>query len=490
MPHPTSTLPPGPPDYRRWLLKQSADARVFDILQRPTSNIRGFVELLGAYTMLLRGPDQVPRTYTMIKAIERHSLAFTPDDVRAFAEAGLTALREGKTNLDALVIPFISMPQEYERAKRMFGVVLDAILTEPLELGQNPPSLFILAWLLYGIETFRTWPHICEEYKRGDPAAKALLRKLFLLLELFNTRPKFVPYHASEITWCKTAAVAARSVAELRSIPRQASDRNLIPVPAKAVWALNSFYNSFRAEQDAARGELTELISRFASRLPEYETRCGEMWKQIRTDARRGLRPVGDVFRIAVPALNRVGYRQLHLVPIADSDDVRVNVRIWSEELGIHAIQTLTLRPHLFNRPAGQAGEPEHTDSLNDLLAYIAMTCYWEFSMGITHRKLQRAVRSGNAEAAETQRMFAGYHPAWRWLADPLRHHASERAKERSLKHHPQRREPPDGKTFYMSDPPEDGGANAEVVRFDRPLGIFRADDLEKSLGYGDVKTA
>ncbi|KKU52497.1 MAG: hypothetical protein UX74_C0011G0017 [Parcubacteria group bacterium GW2011_GWA2_47_10b] len=402
-------------------------------------------------------------------------LALKPEVVEKFVTVALEGVLKKKYDFNALLIPFGTARRDTQHAVRVWELILGAILQENF-LNKSPVSTIVLVpYLVETQYTTHSWALLAEGVAARDAAAVKAFTRLLTLFALIHIVPRFVPVDPPE------SSFGFQSL-DILEVPRrylQSTDPLnptpvSFPVPSDAAYACNRFYRRLAEGSHAAFTKLVKLLSWFGAYEESFQRDAHNMWEEIRSDPKYGLRPGGrDVVSIEVAALRGHGYRHIQLIPGAEFPQFSANVWLYFPKTETRVVTSRNVEPGPLVH--GDATEdPQSVDALADkLLQFIALHSFWKIVTGKIFHSQRRNSVGTEERRMEIERKFL-LRPHFRWLLPS--HNPSERARARSLKVFGYA--PPPGKTFVMSD----SDAPTSSCSAERFLHAYTDEDL----GYSE----
>jgi len=395
----------------------------------------------------------------------------SPRHFTDFVQCGLARWRSGSADPRVLILPLSSSPGDVSNAVRVYNLVLNSAFSHAPLIGNFiEQSLIILGMLIVRQSDLRSWSLLVEGVREGREAASEAFEKLLGLWFFVGIAPKFVAVSSYDFSWTQGDKGAKRMADKLLVFtdhpghPRE----NPIPAPDECVSVCNRLYRESQHRFQPQREALISLVTWFQVRQEDFRDLAADMWQDIGSDAKYGLRPNGrDVLRIDVKALRDVGFRSVQFFPQPDFPKVRA--RLWIEMLGlgVRIVVDQMLEPNTTLITDKTLESQGFRATLAAIQEFIALHGFWNITTGLSFHS--SGGRSGSGGYGFDKKFLV--RPHFRNL--PAGFHPTERALRRSVKTFGYM--PPPGKTFVRSDFDEEEAAGKTVGR---PVLTYRDDDL------------
>lgn len=346
---------------------------------------------------------------------------------------------------------------EINHSKRVITKLVKIILTNPVPDTKDNIKVrktfeavsFLLSLIAYTNITY-TWENFLNLALRDGDARKVLVDILRLLLKYGYQGYEVISAERWNPTRDLTIGWPPRALEALGFINNQVIN---LPVPEIAVGLVKDIIEQLRQELEDRQKELILLALWFADNRQKFDEIFSKMWQEIKTNPKHGLRPDGkDLVKIDISGMKTFGYTNLQFF----NEGLKfpeTEVKYWLKENDLIYSLTLRLDPEktrLVDNFLKEELGPNHIISLMDqLLAFIALNCYWRIVMAqkgmpFSEDPWQKQA-TGKAKAERLSHALATIvRPHFRHL--PIGFNASQRAIDRSLGVF--KMEPPNGWTF------------------------------------------
>ena len=416
-------------------------------------------------------PEDTWSREKVLPQIRQQALRMSPRRFRDFVQGGLARWRSRSVDPSVLILPLSSSPGDISNAVRVYNLVLDTAFSHaPSIYDFIEESLIILAMLIVRQRDLQSWSLLVEGVREGREAASEAFRKLLGLWLFVGITPRFVAVSSYDFSWAR-ANKGGKRVAEKLLVftddPRHPRE-NRIPAPDNCVSVCNRLYRERQRQCQPQQEALISLASWFQARQEDFRGLAADMWQDIRSDAKYGLRPNGrDVLRIEVKALRDNGYRSVQFFP--QPEFPKVCARFWIEmlDLGVTIVVDRMLEPNVTLTRDKSSESQGFQSTLAAIQEFIALHGFWSITTGLSFHGSGGRSRAGGQGF---DRKFL-VRPHFRSL--PAGFHPTERALRRSVKTFGYM--PPPGKTFVKSD---FDGQEAADKTVGRPVLTYRDDDL------------
>lgn len=389
-------------------------------------------------------------------------------------------MRALKQEVDFTVVslPFSCAQGDTKHAIAIWELLLGNIMHEEMLVDlERETALPLIPILIMTQKSTRTWSLLVEGVKNGNIAARKIFKKFLYLLMVHGHRTRFI---STDTEVGRTIVADDMGVSPIyilnffeEDIESEEPKLNYIPVPPKCVFAANNFYIKALAKQMEYMSSLYDLLSWFGAYENDFQSTAKQMWEEITTNPKYGLKPRGDLVRIEVEALRMSGHRHMKLIP---NGFPQADAHFW---MVIPEIDTrMRLRYELLpEQPLQSNLETDSAEyslaALTDkLLQFIAVHSLWKITTGKIFKMKPKKTSNGESEQKRIKQLLM-LRPHFRWL--PPDHNMTDRAAGRSMESFGYL--PPPGKTFVRSDPGEQG----VIVRDD---GIATFTYTSADLGY------
>ena len=430
------------------------------------------IDFLQAFVKFrLQRPEDSWSHEKVLPRIRWQALRMSPRRFTDFVQYGLARWRSGSADPSVLIVPLSSSPGDISHAVRVYNLVLDSAFSyAPLIGNFIEQALIILGMLIVRQGDLQSWSLLVEGVREGREAASETFRKLLGLWFFVGIAPRFVAVSSYDFSWSAGDKGAKRMADKLLLFtddPRHPRE-NRIPAPDDCVSVCNRLYRERQRRFQPQREALISLVSWFQDRHEDFRGLAADMWQDIESDAKYGLRPNGrDVLRIDVKALRDNGYRSVQFFPQPEFPKVRA--RLWIEMLGlgVRIVSDQMLEPNATLITDKTLESQGFQPTLAAIQEFIALHGFWSITTGLNFHS--SGGRSGSGGHGFDRKFLV--RPHFRNL--PAGFHPTERALRRSVKTFGYM--PPPGKTFVKSDFDEE---EAEGKTVGRPVLTYRDDDL------------
>lgn len=398
-------------------------------------------------------------------------------------------------NTGAMLLPFSSHEGDFPGSLKTWNALLNAYFFEEMhfdEYRKRVGHVGVLINLLIFSDGALTWDNLTEAVRQDLGESRKIFNKVLAFFSLQHLQVEFASRSSVEFNWTRERFIFNELNDHMHYVHDIAdSQTTLIPVPDFCTDTCNRWLEQIAVEVRQKQRAHEELISWFGAYIEDFQATARMMWQDICDHPKYGLRPGGrDLVVIDVPALRQYGYRYLQLFPEEQFPKSFARYWILLEFADIRTSTTRTLHSgelRTFHQESlqkagsfwdgyretynGVQEDPESFIVLVDKLqSFIAIHCLWKIVTGQIFTVKPKASAKGETRRAQLMRSFL-VRPHFRWL--PPGYQPSERAQTRSIECFGYN--PPEGRTFVMSDPDE---AYQASIKEGRPVMKYTEADL------------
>jgi hypothetical protein len=439
------------------IIRQKKGKQIRKIMAELFSNIEKSLDFLNSLVSVASSlqPQNTTRRGELIQLVKLARQKFASIPISQAKKVLLVyyeeVLEKGKKGLEPRYLFEISNilggsgHGEIEHSKKIIRIAISLLNENPIpsegrEQLKYATGLSFLSGIIALTNIVHTWENCIEAFSRGDGEAEQSIKDVIKTLAFLGaSKIQLVPSHLwnpqLDLMWgCpETAFKLIFSEPEAK-----------LPIPSAHALDVQKLIRTFYAKLANGQKGIHEITNWFRTNFEVLEVAFARMWTEIINSPKYDVR-LGGCDRVAINISElkskAFDYKELQFIR-EEYDFPQVRARYWLEYTGLLCNLNITLRSGILKdyRVSDDADYADERTTVDLLLSFIAMHCYWKIVTGekkgtkdrLGLAKIRSATQvESDEDNSQKKEGYVLLRPKFRRL--PEGHKSSEQAGERAL---------------------------------------------------------